>query len=117
MRQEFHEFTLIFPLSAEASISVSHKTTLFHSKESPPKIDQQTDAESGGGEIIQHLFDVQIRQFFDSFDLKENLIPDHKVRVIIVRQDDSLVGDFVIFLAREWNSSPGQFNNEERPCR
>jgi hypothetical protein len=43
---------------------------------------------------------------------KRNLIPDHKVRVIIVRQDDSLVGDFVIFLAQKRNSSAAQFNNE-----
>src|SRR6266487_1274542 len=50
--------------------------------------------------------------FFDRFGLKENLIPHHKVRVIIVRQDDSLVGDLVIFLARKRNSSATQFNDE-----
>jgi hypothetical protein len=32
------------------------------------------------------LFDVRVGQFFDSFRLKKNLIPDNEVRVIVVRQ-------------------------------
>src|SRR5438270_688416 len=35
-----------------------------------------------------------------------------KVRVIVVRQDDSLVADFVIFLAQKRNSSATQFNDK-----
>src|SRR6266508_2335080 len=50
--------------------------------------------------------------FFDGFGFKENFIPDNKDRVVIVRQDNSFVCDFVIFLARKRNSSATQFNNE-----
>src|SRR5438034_429831 len=42
----------------------------------------------------------------------ESLIPDNEVRVVIVRQDNSFVCDFVIFLAQKRNSSASQFNNE-----
>src|SRR6266581_6449530 len=44
--------------------------------------------------------------------LAENFIPDDKIGIIIVRQNNSLVRDFVIFLAQEGNSSTSQFNNE-----
>jgi hypothetical protein len=55
---------------------------------------------------------VRVGQFFNGLGLKENLIPDDEVRVIIVWKDNSLVRDLVIFLARKWNSSATQFNNE-----
>ena len=75
------------------------------------EIDQQPDAEFRGSQIVQHLFDVRVGQFFDSFGLKENLLPDNEVRVVIVRQDNSFLRDLVIFVARKRNSSTIQFNN------
>ena len=76
------------------------------------KIDQQTNAKFRGGQIVQHLFDVRVGQFFNGLGLKENLIPDDEVRLIIVWKDNSFVRDLVIFLARKRNSSATQFNNE-----
>ena len=64
-----------------------------------------------GGEIIQYLFDVRVCQFFEGFGLKENLIPDHEVCVIVVRQDYSLVRDLVVLLAYKGNSSATQLND------
>src|SRR6266436_1001730 len=55
---------------------------------------------------------MRVGQFFDGFGLKENFIPDNEVRVIIVRQDDSFVRDFVISLARKRNSSATQLNSK-----
>src|SRR4029077_3341471 len=89
-----------------------YKMTRFHSNTSPPKLTNNPDAEFRGSQIIQHLFEVRIGQFFDSFGLKENLLPDNEVRVVIVREDNSFVRDLVIFLARKRNSSTIQFNNE-----
>jgi hypothetical protein len=58
------------------------------------------------------LFDVRIGQLFDGFGLEENLIPDDEVRVIIVRQGDSFVADFLIFFARKRNCGATQFDEE-----
>src|SRR6266581_3533700 len=44
--------------------------------------------------------------------LAENFIPDDKIGIIIVRQNNSFVRDFVIFLAQKRNFSTSQFNNE-----
>ena len=55
---------------------------------------------------------MRIGKFFDGFGFKENLVPDNEVRVIIVRQNDSLVGDLAIFLAQKRNSSATQFNDQ-----
>ena len=57
-----------------------YKMTLFHSKASLPKFDQQADAKFRGGQIVQHLFGVRVGQFFDGLGLKENFIPDNEVR-------------------------------------
>jgi len=55
---------------------------------------------------------VRIGQFLDSLCLKENLISNDKVCVIIVRQDNSFVRNLVIFLAGEWNCGATQFDNK-----
>lgn len=51
-------------------------------------------------------------QLFYSFGFKENLIPHNKISIVEVRQDNSFVGDFVILLARKWNSRARQFDHE-----
>ena len=60
------------------------------------EIDQQPDAEFRGSQIIQHLFDVRVGQFFDSFGFKKNPLPHNKISVIIVRQDNSFVRDLYV---------------------
>src|SRR5438876_3497435 len=58
------------------------------------------------------MLNVRIGHLFDGFRFEEDPVPDHKVRVVIMRQDDSFVGNFVIFLAQKRNSSATQFNDQ-----
>src|SRR5439155_389110 len=76
------------------------------------KIDQQADAKFGGSQIVQHLFDVRVGQLFDGLRFKENSTTGNEARVVIVRQDNSFIRDFVISLTQKGNSSASQFNNE-----
>src|SRR6266536_1230656 len=55
---------------------------------------------------------MRVGQLFHRLGLKENFIPENEIRVVIVRQDNSFICDFVIFLARKRNSSATQLNNE-----
>src|SRR6266536_5210587 len=55
---------------------------------------------------------MRVGQLFHRLGLKENFIPDNEVRVVVMRQDNSFICDFVIFLARKRNSSATQLNNE-----
>src|SRR5215471_1653400 len=51
-------------------------------------------------------------QLFYSLGFKQNFIPDNKVSVVVVRQDNAFVCDFVILFARKRNPSATQFNSE-----
>src|SRR5438874_132739 len=98
-RHEFHEL---------ARIGSENNSLPFEAVAS--KVDEESKAKSGRGEIIQDLLYVGIGQVFDRLRLDEDFVPDNKVGVVIMRQDHALVADFIFLLPTERDSGAAKFD-------
>lgn len=52
-----------------------------------------------------------IDEFFNGFSLKNDLIPNNKIRIITMRQNNALVSHFITFFTAKRNVRTTQFDN------
>jgi hypothetical protein len=55
---------------------------------------------------------MSLGQLLHCLCLEKNLFTHHEVSVMMVREDDALIGDLKFFLSRKWNSSAAEFDDQ-----